>query len=486
MSALIRVALSQRDLQIEPGQKGEVVVTVQNLSEIVDQLSLELEGLDTAWFTVSPPNVSLFPQDQGEVKLSLHPPSGAKAGRYDFAVKAISRENPVEWTRVQATLEVMPVSFLDISLSPQRKSMVGEEATFQVQLTNPGNVDLTLSLSATDPEEGCLYLFQPQRVTVEAGQSRGVPLRVRPKDGLPEEGRRYDFTVKAVPAGAPHKAREVLGQLECKPLVISFEVAVSPQKQSAKGTAKFKVQLTNFAENEIALDLSATDTEGACTCRFPTDRVTVAAGETKDVSLVVAPKKRPPAGEMKTYDLTVKATPAAAPHLAQTAAGQLEVLRPKRRWRRVLAIVAVLALLAACCLCLASILLPALDPGIRQELCRNVAIPGLCPGEEPPWPVPEPTERPEEEPPQEEPPEEEPPEAEFYADPDEIRIGDCTVLKWWVSAADAVALEGPGLGFEVPFEGAREVCPEGPSEYHLVVIHRGQEYVLHTEVYVVE
>jgi hypothetical protein len=470
MSALIRVALSQKELQIEPGQKGEVVVTVQNLSEIVDQLSVEVEGLDTAWFTVSPPNVSLFPQDQGEVKVSLHPPSGAKAGRYDLAVKAISRENPVEWTRVQATLEVMPVSFFDISLSPQRKSIVGEEATFQVQLTNPGNVDLTLSLSATDPEEACLYLFQPQTVTVEAGGSRGVPLRVRPKDGPPEEGRRYDFTVKAVPAGAPHKAREVLGQLECKPLVISFEVAVSPQKQSTKGKATFRVQLTNFAENEIALDLGATDTEGACTCRFPTDRVTLAAGERKELSLVVAPKKMPAAGEMKTYDLTVKATPAAAPHLAQTAAGQLEVVRPKRRWRRVLA----------------SRLLPALDPGIRQELCRNVAIPGLCPGEELPWPVPEPTERPEEERPEEERPEEEPPEAEFWADPDEIPRGDCAVLRWWVSAADVVALEGPGLGFEVPLEGAREVCPEGPTEYLLVVIHRGQEYLLHTEVHVVE
>lgn len=57
MSALIRVTLSQTELQIEPGQKGELSVTVQNLSEIVDQYAVEVEGLDTAWFTVSPPRI---------------------------------------------------------------------------------------------------------------------------------------------------------------------------------------------------------------------------------------------------------------------------------------------------------------------------------------------------------------------------------------------------------------------------------------------
>jgi hypothetical protein len=46
MSALIRVALSQKEFKIEPGQEGEVAVTVQNLSEIVDQYWVEVEGLD--------------------------------------------------------------------------------------------------------------------------------------------------------------------------------------------------------------------------------------------------------------------------------------------------------------------------------------------------------------------------------------------------------------------------------------------------------
>jgi hypothetical protein len=52
-------------------------------------------------------------------------------------------------------------------------------------------------------------------------------------------------------------------------------------------------------------------------------------GGRKEVSLVVVPKRKPPRGEARRYEFTVKATPADAPHLAKSVAGQLEVLRPK-------------------------------------------------------------------------------------------------------------------------------------------------------------
>lgn len=64
MSALIRVLLSQKELQIEPGQRGELLATIQNLSEIVDQYSVEVEGLLPSWYSVPVSGVSLFPQDQ--------------------------------------------------------------------------------------------------------------------------------------------------------------------------------------------------------------------------------------------------------------------------------------------------------------------------------------------------------------------------------------------------------------------------------------
>ena len=215
-SALIRVVLSQKELQIEPGQRGELLVTIQNLSEIVDQYAIEMDGLDPSWYTIPIPEVSLFPQDQERVRISLHPPSGpqAQAGTYDFTVSVASRENPTEETAVSATLDVLATPTLDVELSPQKASS-RRDGAFQVKLANPSNVDLTIDLFAADPEGACIYQFQSQRVSLGAGQSREVSLTVTPKT-RPHHGevRHYDFTVRAVPTMAPAQARTVTGSLE--------------------------------------------------------------------------------------------------------------------------------------------------------------------------------------------------------------------------------------------------------------------------------
>lgn len=226
MSALIRVQLSQKELQIEPGQKGELSLTIQNLGEIVDQYSIEIDGLNPAWYTIPVSEVSLFPQDQDTVRISLHPPAGSqsKAGNYDFNVRVTSREIPTERTSAQATLVILPVLTLELALSPKRKSTT-KKGDFQVRLANPGNVDLAVDLEASDPEEGCHYHFEPQSVSLVAGQSKGVSLVVTPKrKPLRGEAKRYDFTVKAIPTAAPAKAQVVTGSLEHRSALPSWVV----------------------------------------------------------------------------------------------------------------------------------------------------------------------------------------------------------------------------------------------------------------------
>jgi hypothetical protein len=216
VSALVRVVLSQGELRIEPGQTGELLVTMQNLSEIVDQYSIEIDGLDASWYCVPISEVSLFPQDQERARISLHPPSGseAEAGKYDFMVRVVSRENPTERTSVPATLEVLPRLALEVGLSPERATSTGD-GVFQVRLVNPSNVDLTVDLSAADPEEGCTYRFEPGRVSLGAGESRGVTLTVSPKSRPPRgEARRYDFTVRAEPTAGGMRGQAVMGSLE--------------------------------------------------------------------------------------------------------------------------------------------------------------------------------------------------------------------------------------------------------------------------------
>lgn len=70
MSAVIRVVLSRRELQIGPGQEGQIVVTTHNRSEVVDRYHIAVEGLPAEWIEVSRPQISLFPQVQDQARLS--------------------------------------------------------------------------------------------------------------------------------------------------------------------------------------------------------------------------------------------------------------------------------------------------------------------------------------------------------------------------------------------------------------------------------
>lgn len=328
MSAIIRVALSHKELRIEPGQRGELALTIQNLSQIVDQFLLEVEGLDDDWVTLAPPRISLFPQDGGQVMVGIHPPDTARAGSYDFAVKAVSRENPIEWARVRAAVEVTPVFQFDLSLSPQRKSAVAGQATFGVQLTNPGNVDLTLGLSAADPEEGCTYRFDPPQVTVAAGGSAEVGLTVTPKRPAQGQGKLYSFTVRAAPVDARQRARTASGQLECKPQVVSLRLNLWPPRRSTVGAGSFQVQLVNAGNTDLNLVLEGTDPEEACAYKFEPPQVALRAGESQEASLTVAPIGRVAADRARLHDFMVRAVPQGAPHEAVQVSGQLEC-RPR-------------------------------------------------------------------------------------------------------------------------------------------------------------
>ncbi|MEW6231986.1 MAG: hypothetical protein AB1566_06680 [Chloroflexota bacterium] len=214
MSEKIKVSLSATTFQVAPGASAEFTVTVQNLSEIVDQYTIEVLGLDPHWYTLSTAALSLFPQDEGQAQVSLHPPGGARAGDYAFTIRATSRDNPAEQTSVLGTLKVQPVILFALDLSPKRRSTRGK-ATFQINVANPGNLELILDMKATDPEEGCRYEFRPSKVTVAPGGRALVDLTVWPKEPPPPgEAKTYDFTVTATPTGAPACAQSVQGQLE--------------------------------------------------------------------------------------------------------------------------------------------------------------------------------------------------------------------------------------------------------------------------------
>lgn len=219
MSAEIRIQLSKNSVRLRPGERADLTLTVQNMGEIVDRYHITVQGGDPSWTTLSRPELSLFPQGQDQVQVTVGLPSSppAGAGRYELSVQVTSEENPAERSTAVIDLEVVAVPAFDVVLRPQRQSGMGE-GTFRLEVVNQGNADLSTQFEASDPEEGCLYVFEPPLLVVPAGEERPGQLRVLPKAAARRgQAKSYPFTVTVRLAETPEMVRQVRGEWEHLP-----------------------------------------------------------------------------------------------------------------------------------------------------------------------------------------------------------------------------------------------------------------------------
>jgi hypothetical protein len=217
MSDSVQVTVSPDRLVINPGDRAQATAEIVNAGGVVEVFSVEVEGLEAGWYTLSVPSVSLFPGDKEKVSITLTPPSSSSsaAGSYDVSVKVSSRRDPSVSTTAGLSLDLGKISSYELDLTP--KKVRARKGSFELVINNTGNITNTYQLEASDPENMCSYEFKSETVVVEPGTSIKVPFAVAPKK-KPFTGaaKMFAFTVNVTPVASEVKA--VQGQLECPPL----------------------------------------------------------------------------------------------------------------------------------------------------------------------------------------------------------------------------------------------------------------------------
>ena len=96
MSDKMEVTVAPTTFALAAGDTVEATTTIRNLGQSVDQLTLNIDGLDPSWYTLPVSSVALFPNDQDNLKIILHPPKipETKSGFYYLHVIVVSQENP--------------------------------------------------------------------------------------------------------------------------------------------------------------------------------------------------------------------------------------------------------------------------------------------------------------------------------------------------------------------------------------------------------
>ncbi|GEM_PF-1335286 len=200
MSDRIEVTAEPAELILLPGETGEVSASIRNLGQTVDQMILSVEGLDESWYTIPVSSVALFPNDQDNLKITIHPPKTSESGSHPFQINVASQEDPSEIATAQVAIEIKALLEVGMEISPL--SLAGRKASYQIVAANPGEREATVKLLASDPKNRLRYRFQLDRLTVDAAGRSGTSLEVRLGWMAFLGGEKpFEFKVAALPPG---------------------------------------------------------------------------------------------------------------------------------------------------------------------------------------------------------------------------------------------------------------------------------------------
>ncbi len=221
MTKHFKVSLSAPELQVEGGQIVDLVVSVKNLSQVVDQYRLDIKGLDPRWYEIKVASVSLFPQDQDQLTIVFKPPksSEALAGDHNFKIFLYSREYPDETFVTTFNLKILPYFSYEAKLSPEKLSTRGP-ANLHIDIENRGNTPIGFEFAAEDSERSLNYQFKPEITTVQPAKVGSVSLKVtQKKRKFIGSGESYEPEIKVIPKEHPEASKSFVANLTFKPTI---------------------------------------------------------------------------------------------------------------------------------------------------------------------------------------------------------------------------------------------------------------------------
>ncbi len=223
-SERIRAVLSSPRLEVAAGGvPAQATLELQNMSDIVDKFSVDIEGIDGSWYSRSASSVALMPKASDRLVISFQPQrkKGVRARIYPFAVTVHSQNTPSEVTVLNADLEVLPWVEFKLQVRPYRLS-TRRKGKYRINLANSSGSNAKVHLEATDLDEGLEFRFKDDNPVVSAWNTIEIPLIAKPKRGsMIGEHQRYDITVTATEPTV--MAQTVNCEMQHKPFIKSWK-----------------------------------------------------------------------------------------------------------------------------------------------------------------------------------------------------------------------------------------------------------------------
>lgn len=180
MSVLATIEPSS--LQVEAGASTQLVVRVRNRGTIVDQFDITVVGPTAGWATVDPGSLRLFPDKEGEARVTFAPPRAPDpaSDTYPFGIAVRAASDASASTVEEGHIAVAPFVQLASEIVPQT-SRGSRSGSHDVTIKNVGNAVAEVSVKASDPDRLLNFEVLPERAGLRPGASATVRARVKPK-----------------------------------------------------------------------------------------------------------------------------------------------------------------------------------------------------------------------------------------------------------------------------------------------------------------
>lgn len=266
MAPSILLSVDKNKVSVAPGANVELAVTVQNLTTLLDQVAVRVEGLDPTWVQVIPQYLPVFAQGQATARVILKPtrnPAQAVAGVYPLRIRATAQEHPGEEGEAASEMTLQMVGEYEVRLEAA-SPLSPQEASYPVRVRNAGNAPLQIRLTGADAGAALWYKFDPFQLLVPPGGEAQAALTVRAKQSG-AGSRAITFTLTAqgeyqpqnggrVAAATQQVNGQFLSAAQPKPVV-----NVEPIQGLPAYYSQYRVRVGNPGGANLVVRLAATD-----------------------------------------------------------------------------------------------------------------------------------------------------------------------------------------------------------------------------------
>ncbi|MDB5082707.1 MAG: hypothetical protein JWP00_4631, partial [Chloroflexi bacterium] len=193
---MIKFDITSHIVEIAPNNTSQVILSVNNLSQIIDFYTISIEplispetmGLYPGWVEFSQPTFSLRPaasSGAGEsvqtitVKVTI--PPQVYAGNYAGKILITARSGPENSAEIPFNIVISQVDAQTLEIIPLDQSSRKSTEVYRVVISNQGNAPHIYSVYAEDPKDDLRFIITPPEVPLRPGEQAAITLKAQPR-----------------------------------------------------------------------------------------------------------------------------------------------------------------------------------------------------------------------------------------------------------------------------------------------------------------